>query len=175
MGSRTRVRNLSWDWVLAGSLARVEEMQLVTCTRSCSTQTNKNKKKQRDRLRCLSSSSPLLPALKLRHLLPNGSQDSGGASTHGCTPSSGAGSGPGFYDEVEATGSIRSLSKTVEKDGSIFYSVSYEEVEMDADVNFVHSVSTEMDEEFLAQLPSPEENIGFLVIGGRKIYILRIS
>ncbi|CAI9760600.1 unnamed protein product [Fraxinus pennsylvanica] len=67
---------------------------------------------------------------------------------------------------MEATaGGIGSLPKMVETEGSTFDSASSEKDEMDADVDFVHGASTEMDEEFLAESSTSEENTGFLVIG----------
>lgn len=84
--------------------------------------------------------------------------------------------GLGFYDEIEATPSgFGSSSKMVEKEGSTFDSASSEEDVMDADVDFVQSANTEMDEEFLAETSTEEESTGYLLIGGRKIYTHDIS
>lgn len=68
--------------------------QKITLINQASAVRPKPKKKKEeekmDRLHRLSSSSPLWPALQLRHLLPCSSQDSDGASTRCRAPSPGA-------------------------------------------------------------------------------------
>ncbi|KAA8535284.1 hypothetical protein F0562_030287 [Nyssa sinensis] len=83
--------------------------------------------------------------------------------------------GLGFCDEAEVTPSgVRSSVKMEGKEGSSFESSSPGE-DMDADGSYIHGVSTKMVDDLLAEASSPEENPGFLSIGGMKLYTQDIS
>ncbi|XP_019181740.1 PREDICTED: uncharacterized protein LOC109176798 isoform X1 [Ipomoea nil] len=78
--------------------------------------------------------------------------------------------GLGFYNEAEAMHGIGSSSKADDKEDSDFKSSSSDE-DMDADVD----VDGEMDDGLAAEKLSPEENQGFLSIGGLRLYTHDIS
>ncbi|XP_057767889.1 uncharacterized protein LOC130988131 [Salvia miltiorrhiza] len=81
--------------------------------------------------------------------------------------------GLGFYDEMETTvDGIGSSSKMEEKD-SDSDNLSSSEVG-DVDPEAYHGTNSEIGEDMMAEM-SPEENSGYLLIGGTKIYTHDIS
>ncbi|KAK6136538.1 hypothetical protein DH2020_029713 [Rehmannia glutinosa] len=82
--------------------------------------------------------------------------------------------GLGFYDEME-TGpdGIGSSSKIEEKESDYVDLSSSEEGDTGAEVD--HGANAEVDEDVMAEMSFPEENQGYLLIGGTKIYTHDIS
>ncbi|XP_011084036.1 uncharacterized protein LOC105166393 [Sesamum indicum] len=79
--------------------------------------------------------------------------------------------GLGFYDEVEASPDvIGSSSKMEEKESGSVASSSYEEGDMGSDDDLVHSENAETGDDLVAEMSDLEENPGYLIIGGTKIY-----
>lgn len=76
--------------------------------------------------------------------------------------------GLGFYDETEtAADGIESSSKLEEKNGG--YDDSSSSEVGDDDPEAYHGENAEMGEDLMAEM-SPEENSGYVIIGGTKIY-----
>ncbi|KAL3824579.1 hypothetical protein ACJIZ3_020608 [Penstemon smallii] len=91
--------------------------------------------------------------------------------TSSFTPDESSHRGLGFYDEMETTpGGTGSSSKVEEKESG-----SSGEGEMDANVDFVHDANAELGEDMLAEMSFPEENSGYIIIGGTKIYTQDIT
>ncbi|PIN11786.1 Tuftelin-interacting protein TIP39, contains G-patch domain [Handroanthus impetiginosus] len=84
--------------------------------------------------------------------------------------------GLGFYDEVEASpDGIGSSSKMEEKGSDSFDLSYYEGSDMDADYDNVHGENAEIGGDTLAQVSSPGEDPGYLIMGGHKIYTRDIT
>ncbi|KAL2481206.1 G-patch domain-containing protein [Abeliophyllum distichum] len=176
-----RIRNPGRDWVLAASLGRVEEMQSVTCTRrkkhlTKGLKSGENKFDKSNPIVLNSGKTPIVAYMDEGPVKEPQPVEYMYDYTASFTLDDSSHRGLGFYDEVEATpGGIGSSSMMEEKEDSTFDSASSPEDEMNADVDFVHGASTEMVDGFLAETSTPEENTGFLLIGGRKIYTHDIS
>ncbi|KAK4414983.1 Tuftelin-interacting protein 11 [Sesamum alatum] len=79
--------------------------------------------------------------------------------------------GLGFYDEVETSPDvIGSSSKMDEKQSGSVDSSSHEEGDTGADDDLVHGENAETEDDLVAEMSFLEENPGYLLIGGTKIY-----